>query len=65
MDWGSALLWGFVGTIFLTGIMASSQGAHLTRMSLPFMLGTIFTRDRDRARLVGCWSTSSTAGSSR
>ena len=53
MDWGSALLWGFVATVFLTGIMAGSQGAHLTRMSLPYMLGTIFTHDRDRAKLVG------------
>ena len=53
VDWGSALLWGFVATVFLTGIMAGSQGAHLTRMSIPYMLGTIFTADHDRARLFG------------
>jgi uncharacterized membrane protein YagU involved in acid resistance len=53
VNWGSILLWGFVATIFLTGIMTASQGARLTRMSLPYMLGTIFTPDHDRARLVG------------
>ena len=53
MNWGSALLWGFVATVFLTGIMAGSQGIGLTRMNIPYMLGTIFTTDRDRARLYG------------
>ncbi|HEY3062069.1 MAG TPA: hypothetical protein VGL99_24085 [Chloroflexota bacterium] len=53
MNWGDLLLWGFVGTLFLTGLMAGSQGLGLTRMNLPFMLGTMFTPDRDRAKLVG------------
>jgi uncharacterized membrane protein YagU involved in acid resistance len=33
--------------------MAASQGMGLTRMNLPFLLGTMFTPDRERARLVG------------
>jgi hypothetical protein len=53
VNWGSALLWGFVGTVVLTGLMSASQGLGLTRMSLPYMLGTMFTPDRDRAKLVG------------
>lgn len=53
MNWGSVLLWGFVGTVVLTGITSASQGFGLTRMSLPYMLGTMFTPDRDRAKLVG------------
>lgn len=53
MNLGSWLLWGFVGTIVLTSIMAGSQGLHLTRMNLPYMLGTIFTPSRDRAKLLG------------
>jgi uncharacterized membrane protein YagU involved in acid resistance len=53
MNKSSAVLWGFVGTVFLTGLMAATQRLGLTRMSLPFMLGTIFTSDRDRAKLVG------------
>jgi hypothetical protein len=44
---------GFVATVVLTTIMAGSQGLGLTRMNLPYLLGTIVTRDRDRARLVG------------
>ena len=53
MNWAGSLLWGFVGTVVLTGLMSASQGLGLTRMSLPYMLGTIFTPDRDRAKLVG------------
>ena len=33
--------------------MAGSQALGLTRMNLPFMLGTMFTPDRDRAKLIG------------
>jgi uncharacterized membrane protein YagU involved in acid resistance len=53
MNWGSWLLWGFVATLALTTIMAGSQGLRLTRMNLPYMLGTMFTPNRDRAKLVG------------
>jgi len=53
VNWSDSLLWGFVGTVFLTGIMSASQGVGLTRMNLPFMLGTMFTPNRDRAKLVG------------
>jgi hypothetical protein len=53
MNWTSWLLWGFAATIVLTTISAVAQGLGLTRMNLPYMLGTIFTPDRDRARLYG------------
>ena len=53
MNWTANVLWGFVGTVFLTGLLSGSQGLGLTRMSLPYMLGTMFTPDRDRAKLVG------------
>ena len=53
MNWGGWLLWGFVGTVVLTAMMAGSQGMRLTRMNLPYMLGTMFTADRDRAKAVG------------
>jgi hypothetical protein len=49
----SSLLWSFVGTLFLTGTMAGSQGLGVTRMNLPFMLGTMLTPNRDRAKLLG------------
>ena len=53
MNWTNSTLWGFVGTVVLTGLMSASQGLGLTRMNLPFMLGTMFTPDRDLARLLG------------
>ena len=53
MNWRGSLLWGFVGTVLLTGLMSATQGLGLTRMSLPFMLGTMVTPNRDRAKLVG------------
>ncbi|MBI2824819.1 MAG: hypothetical protein HYX69_09050 [Planctomycetia bacterium] len=53
MDLFSHLLWGFVGTVVLTAILAGSQGLGMTRMNIPYLLGTIFTPDRDRAKLVG------------
>jgi uncharacterized membrane protein YagU involved in acid resistance len=53
VNWKSSVLWGFVGTMFLTGLMSGTQALGLTRMSLPFNLGTMFTPDRDRAKLVG------------
>ena len=53
MNWGGWLLWGFVATVVLTLSMAGSQGMRLTRMSLPYMLGTMFTASRDRAKALG------------
>lgn len=53
MNWPSWLLWGFVSTVVLTSIMAGSQGLGMTRMNIPYLLGTIFTPDRDRAKLYG------------
>lgn len=49
----SIILWGFVATVVLTSIMNLSQGLGLSRMSLPFMLGTIVTANRDRAQIIG------------
>ena len=53
MNWTSWLLWGFVATVVLTTLMAACQGLGLTRMSIPFMLGTMFTGRSNRAKLVG------------
>jgi len=53
MNLGSALLWGFVATIVLTTLMAAAHALRMTRMSIPFLLGTMFTPDRARARLIG------------
>lgn len=47
------LLWSFVATLFLTGIMRISQARGVTRMDVPLILGTMITPDRDRAKVAG------------
>jgi hypothetical protein len=47
------LVWGFVATALLTTVMSGSQALGLSRMSIPFLLGTMLTPDRDRAGIVG------------
>jgi hypothetical protein len=49
----SWLVWGFGATIVLTTILAASQGLGITRMNVPYLLGTMFTPDRDRAKVFG------------
>jgi hypothetical protein len=53
MNWSSWLLWGFVATIVLTAILSGSQGLGMTRMNIPYLLGTMFTSSRDRAKVIG------------
>ena len=53
MNLPSAALWGFSATVVMTTTMAAGQGLGFTRMSLPFLLGTIFTPARDRAMVIG------------
>ena len=50
--WG-ALAGGFVGTLVLTSGLRACSELDLTRMDLPFLLGTAFTTDRTRAKAVG------------
>ena len=49
----SILLWGFVATVVLTSLLAASQAFGVSRMSIPFILGTMVTPNRDRAMLAG------------
>jgi hypothetical protein len=53
VNWGSWLVWGFAGTVVLTTVLAGSQGLGLTRINIPYLLGTIFTPNRDRAKVYG------------
>jgi hypothetical protein len=46
-------IWGFGATIILTIIMAASKPLGYTRMDLPFLLGTIFTANRNKAPFYG------------
>lgn len=48
-----AILWGFVATIVLSTLLSGSRALGFTRMDIPYMLGTMFTGNRDRARWMG------------
>lgn len=49
----AALAGGFVGTAVLTTVLRAATEFHLTRMDLPFLLGTAFTAHRTRAKTIG------------
>jgi hypothetical protein len=50
--WG-AMVGGFVGTLVLTTCLRAGSEVGLTRMDLPFLLGTAFSADRTHAKAVG------------
>lgn len=47
------LLWGFIATVAMTCILQASNGLGLSRLSLPFIVGTFFTARRGRAVVLG------------
>jgi hypothetical protein len=49
----AALAGGFFGTLVLTTALAAGSQLRVTRMDIPFLLGTACTEDRTRARVVG------------
>jgi hypothetical protein len=49
----AAVVGGFIGTLVLTTVTRLATEMRLTRVDLPFLLGTAFTTDRVRARAVG------------
>jgi hypothetical protein len=50
--WG-AVAGGFVGTLVLTTALRAAGELGLTRMDLPFLLGTVVSADRARAKALG------------
>ena len=53
MSIGAALIGGFVGTLVLTTTLTAASELRLTRIDIPLLLGTAWTQDRARARVVG------------
>jgi hypothetical protein len=53
MSVAAALAGGFVGTVVLTTTLRAANELSLTRVDLPFLLGTTVTKDRARAKAVG------------
>jgi uncharacterized membrane protein YagU involved in acid resistance len=56
MNWGSWILSGFIATLALSTLLATSQGLGLTRMNIPYLVGTVITADREKARIYGFWA---------
>ncbi len=52
MIWG-AIVGGLAGTVVLTTFLRAASELGLTRIDLPFLLGTAVTTDRVRAKAVG------------
>lgn len=52
MVWG-AVMGGFAGTLVLTTVLRAANEMSLTRIDLPFLLGTALTTDRRRAKALG------------
>ena len=52
MIWG-AIVGGLLGTVVLTTALRAASELGLTRIDLPFLLGTAVTEDRVRAKVVG------------
>jgi hypothetical protein len=50
--WG-ALVGGFLGTVVLTTTLRAASELRLTRMDIPFLLGTAFSEDRRHAKAIG------------
>jgi hypothetical protein len=50
---GYLVLWGLIATVAMTSILEASRGLGLSRMSLPFLIGTFFVGSRRWALIVG------------
>ena len=53
MNVPSILLWGFAATIVLTTLTIAAQSLGFTRIDIPFIVGTMVTANRDRAKVLG------------
>lgn len=53
MNVSDVLLWGFAATTVLTTLLTAGHYLRLTRLSIPFLVGTMVTPSRDRAIVVG------------
>ncbi|HZR58692.1 MAG TPA: hypothetical protein VFA74_17615 [Terriglobales bacterium] len=53
MNWESWLFSGFLATLAVSTILSGSQGLGLTRMNIPYMIGTTVTSDREKAKAYG------------
>ena len=53
MNWASWVLAGFLATLAMSTMLSASQGFGLTRMNLPYLIGTFVTPQREKAKVYG------------
>lgn len=46
-------IWGLVATVGMTGVLQGANGMGLSRLSIPFVVGTAFTGNRRVATVLG------------
>jgi hypothetical protein len=49
----AVLIWGFAATAALSGVMYGAQRLGYSRLSIPFLVGTLFTGERSAAQALG------------
>lgn len=53
IEWIRWAVSGFLATLAMTTLSSLAEGLHLTRMNIPWLLGSMVTEDRDNAKTVG------------
>jgi uncharacterized membrane protein YagU involved in acid resistance len=53
MEIGNALIGGFAATVVLTTLIAIAKPMGFSRIDIPFLLGTMFTPNRNKAPFYG------------
>lgn len=53
MRWHEVLVWSLGSGLAMAIVFACGQSLGLTRLDIPFLLGTAVTSDRDRAKIIG------------
>jgi len=53
VSWSSVSAAGFLATALLSSIIGAASVLGWTRIDIPFILGTVFTSDRIRAKWIG------------
>jgi hypothetical protein len=52
-EWQHIAVWALMATVTMTTVLHGSTGIGLTRLSLPFLIGTMLTGNRSRASIAG------------
>jgi hypothetical protein len=53
VSYAGSLAGGFAGTLVLASALQAATALRLTRIDLPFLLGSVFTREHGSAKAVG------------